>query len=65
MPSIRPEAGYVQSLTARFLNVVEAALPAGRLIHCILGDCGIHKLPRVWRKGFIHVRSLTRSTCHH
>jgi transposase len=31
----------------RFLNTVEAAVPDGKLIHCILDDCGGHKHPRV------------------
>jgi transposase len=31
----------------RFLNVVEAAVPAGRLIHAILDNYGSHKHPKV------------------
>src|SRR5689334_2438851 len=31
----------------RFLNAVEAAVPAGKLVHCILDDYGTHKHPKV------------------
>src|SRR5690242_13892928 len=31
----------------RFLNAVEAAVPAGELIHCILDNYGTHKHPKV------------------
>jgi len=31
----------------RFLNAVEAAVPAGKLIHCILDNYGTHKHPKV------------------
>jgi transposase len=31
----------------RFLNAVEAAVPAGRLVHCILDNYGTHKHPKV------------------
>jgi transposase len=31
----------------RFLNAVEAAVPAGKLVHCILDNYGTHKHPRV------------------
>ncbi len=31
----------------RFLNAVEAAVPAGRLAHCILDNYGTHKHPKV------------------
>ena len=31
----------------RFLNAVEAAVPAGRLIHCILDNHAAHKHPKV------------------
>jgi transposase len=31
----------------RFLNAVEAAVPAGKLIHCILDNYGSHKHPKV------------------
>ena len=31
----------------RFLNTVEAAVPAGKLIHCILDNYGSHKHPKV------------------
>ena len=31
----------------RFLNAVEAAVPAGRLVHCILDNYGSHKHPKV------------------
>jgi len=31
----------------RFLNVVEAAVPAGKLVHCILDNYGTHKHPKV------------------
>ena len=31
----------------RFLNTVEAAVPAGKLIHCILDNYGTHKHPKV------------------
>jgi transposase len=31
----------------RFLNAVEAAVPAGRLAHCILDNYGPHKHPKV------------------
>ena len=36
----------------RFLNTVEAAVPAGKLIHCILDNYGSHKHPKVvaWLK---------------
>jgi transposase len=30
----------------RFLNAVEAAVPAGRLVHCILDNYGTHKHPK-------------------
>jgi transposase len=33
----------------RFLNAVEAAVPAGKLIHAILDDYGTHKHPKVLR----------------
>jgi transposase len=32
----------------RFLNAVEAAVPAGKLIHAILDNYGTHKHPKVW-----------------
>ncbi len=31
----------------RFLNAVEAAVPAGKLVHCILDNYGTHKHPKV------------------
>ena len=31
----------------RFLNTIEAAVPAGKLIHCILDNYGTHKQPKV------------------
>jgi transposase len=31
----------------RFLNAVEAAVPAGKLIHCVLDNYGTHKHPKV------------------
>ena len=31
----------------RFLNTIEAAVPAGKLIHCILDNYGTHKHPKV------------------
>ena len=31
----------------RFLNTVEAAVPAGKLVHCILDSYGSHKHPKV------------------
>ena len=31
----------------RFLNAVEAAVPAGKLVHCILDNYGSHKHPKV------------------
>jgi transposase len=31
----------------RFLNTVEAAVPPGKLIHCILDNYGSHKHPKV------------------
>ena len=31
----------------RFLNVVKAAIPAGKLVHCILDNYGTHKHPKV------------------
>ena len=31
----------------RFLNAVEAAVPAGKLIHCILDNYATHKHPKV------------------
>jgi transposase len=31
----------------RFLNTVEAAVPAGKLVHCILDNYGSHKHPKV------------------
>ena len=31
----------------RFLNTVEAAVPAGKLVHCILDNYGTHKHPKV------------------
>ena len=31
----------------RFLNAVEAAVPAGRLVHCVLDNYGTHKHPKV------------------
>jgi transposase len=31
----------------RFLNAVEAAAPAGKLIHAILDNCAAHKHPKV------------------
>src|SRR6187397_882740 len=31
----------------RFLNAIEAAVPAGKLIHCILDNYGTHKHPKV------------------
>jgi transposase len=31
----------------RFLNAVEAAVPAGRLVHAILDNYGTHKHPKV------------------
>ena len=31
----------------RFLNTVEAAVPAGKLVHCILDNYGSHKQPKV------------------
>ena len=31
----------------RFLNTVEAAVPAGRLVHCVLDNYGSHKHPKV------------------
>ena len=31
----------------RFLNTVEAAVPAGKLVHAVLGNYGTHKHPRV------------------
>jgi transposase len=31
----------------RFLNAVEAAVPAGKLIHCILDNYAVHKHPKV------------------
>src|SRR5919205_1046731 len=33
----------------RFLNAVEAAVPAGKLVHCILDDYATHKHPKVMR----------------
>ena len=30
----------------RFLNAVEAAVPAGKLVHCILDNYGTHKHPK-------------------
>jgi transposase len=32
----------------RFLNAVEAAVPAGKLIHAILDNYAVHKHPKVW-----------------
>jgi transposase len=32
----------------RFLNAVEASVPAGKMIHAILDNYGTHKHPRVW-----------------
>src|SRR3954463_12853424 len=32
----------------RFLNTVEAAVPAGRLVHCILDKYGTTSTPRCW-----------------
>ena len=32
----------------RFLNAVEAAVPAGKLIHAILDNYAAHKHPKVW-----------------
>ena len=31
----------------RFLNTIEAAVPAGKLVHCILDNYGTHKHPKV------------------
>src|SRR5919206_4274881 len=31
----------------RFLNAVEAVVPAGKLVHCILDNYGSHKHPKV------------------
>jgi transposase len=31
----------------RFLNTVEAAVPAGKLVHCVLDNYGSHKHPKV------------------
>jgi hypothetical protein len=31
----------------RFLNTVDAAVPAGKLVHCILDNYGSHKHPKV------------------
>jgi transposase len=31
----------------RFLNAVEAAVPAGKLVHCILDNYATHKHPKV------------------
>jgi transposase len=31
----------------RFLNAVEAAVPAGKLVHCVLDNYGTHKHPKV------------------
>jgi transposase len=31
----------------RFLNAVEAAVPAGKLVHCVLDNYGSHKHPKV------------------
>src|SRR4051812_24608285 len=31
----------------RFLNTVEAAVPAGKMVHCILDNYGTHKHPKV------------------
>ena len=31
----------------RFLNTIEAAVPAGKLVHCILDNYGSHKHPKV------------------
>ena len=31
----------------RFLNAVEAAVPAGKLVHCILDNYAAHKHPKV------------------
>jgi transposase len=33
----------------RFLNAVEAAVPAGKLVHCILDNYATHKHPKVMR----------------
>jgi len=30
----------------RFLNAVEREVPAGKLIHAVLGNCATHKHPR-------------------
>jgi transposase len=32
----------------RFLNAIEAAVPAGKLIHAILDNYAVHKHPKVW-----------------
>lgn len=32
----------------RFLNAVEAAVPAGKLIHVVLDNYAAHKHPKVW-----------------
>ena len=32
----------------RFLNAIEAAVPAGKLVHAILDNYAAHKHPKVW-----------------